>query len=136
MPFKISDMHDVGRKPEKPITESNKKWYPSIDLSEKTLAALKKLKFKEDVTLHAHGKITGKHQYNDEPANFTIELHDIGIKAGHNPRAKWMSDAQFERYERCLDHLKNKKGINRYAVCAASIKKSEKNRKRAISKLK
>lgn len=127
MTFKLSDLYDVGHKASEATQPmSNKKWYPSIELSEKNLKSLKNLEFKQDVTIHAHGKITGKHQYNDDPANFTVELHKVGIKSGHNPRAEWMNDAEFKSYESCLRDLKGKKGINKYAVCSASIKKKKK----------
>ena len=134
MAFKLSDLHDVGRKPESPIAVSNKKWYPTLDLSESKLKALKNLKFKQDVTIHAHGKITGKHQHNDEPANFTIELHKVGIKPGHNPRADWMNDDDYADYERCLGDIGNKKGVNKYAVCMDSIKKRKERIKREALK--
>ena len=135
MVFKLSDLHDVGHKPKSPVAESNKKWYPSIELSERDLKSLKNLEFKQDVTIHAHGKITGKHQYNDEPANFTVELHEVGIKPGLNPRARFMSDEDYKRYERCLNDLKNKKGINRYAVCMASIKRGKRVREKVSKRL-
>jgi hypothetical protein len=89
----------------------------------------------QDVTIHAHGKITGKHQYNNEPANFTVELHDVGIKPGHNPRADFMSDRDYEAYESCLNDLKGKKGINKYAVCMASIKKGKRVREKVSERL-
>ena len=50
------------------------------------------------------------------------------------PRAKWMSDAQFRSYERCLKHLEGKKGINRFAACTASIKKRRKKTKKWVHK--
>jgi len=134
MEFKLSDLYDVGHKPESSIAVSKKKYYPTLDLSEKNLKALKNLKFEEDVTIHAHGKITGKHQYNDEPANFTIELHKVGIKPGHNPRADWMSDSDYDAYERCLGDIGNKRGVNKYAVCSASIKKRKERVKREALK--
>lgn len=52
------------------------------------------------------------------------------------PRMSWMSDAEYEAYERCLEKLKNKPGINRYAVCMASIKeKHERLKKKALNRL-
>lgn len=135
MAFKESDLHDVGHKPESPKAMSEKKWYPTLDLSEKDLKSLKNLKFKQDVTIHAHGKITGKHQYNDEPANFTIELHDVGVKPGLNPKADWMSDSDYAAFERCLGDIGNKKGVNKYAVCMASIKKGKRVKEKVSKRL-
>lgn len=92
MSFKKSDMHDVGE----PISEvsvptKRKKYYPVIDLTEKELPKLKDLDFDKDVTIHAHGKITGKNKRNDDPARFSIELHKVGIKPGHNPKREYVS---------------------------------------------
>ena len=136
MTFKLSDLHDVGHKASEIASPtSNKKWYPTIEIGEKELPTLKNLEFKQDVTIHAHGKITGKHQYNDDPANFTIELHDVGIKSGHNPRADFMSDRDYAAFERCLGDVGNKEGVNRYVVCMASIKKGKRVRKKVSERL-
>ena len=51
------------------------------------------------------------------------------------PKAKWMSSGDFAAYERCLKHLKNKKGINKYAVCASSIKKGKKHANEAMRRV-
>jgi hypothetical protein len=135
MEFKLSDLYDVGHKASEVASPaSNKKWYPTIELSEKNLKSLKNLDFKQNVTIHAHGKITGKRQYNDDPANFTIELHKVGIKPGLNPRAKWMSDSDYDAFERCLGDFKGKG--NKYAVCLASIKERKgKVKKEALKRL-
>lgn len=45
------------------------------------------------------------------------------------PRAEWMTDRDFEKFERCVEDLKRKQGdkkINIYAVCRAAIKKGKK----------
>ena len=52
------------------------------------------------------------------------------------PKAKWMSNYDYKKYEKCIQDLKNKKGINRYAVCMDSIKHSRRVRERAIKRLK
>lgn len=92
MSFKDSDMHDVGQKPEVSIpTKQREKWYPVIDLTEKELPKLKDLDFDKDVTIHAHGKITSKSKRNDDPTQFSIELHKVGIKPGHNPGKEYVS---------------------------------------------
>jgi len=49
------------------------------------------------------------------------------------PRADWMSDRDYAAFERCLNHLENKKGINKYAVCNDSIKDRKKRIKEKVS---
>lgn len=113
MSFKKSDMHDVGEKPmDQPMTSGKRKWYPSIDLTEKELPKLKDLDFDKDVTIHAHAKITGKNKRNNDPARFTIELHKIGIKPGHNPGKEYVSRRWVQNI---LGKIKKKRKVLRNA---------------------
>lgn len=41
------------------------------------------------------------------------------------PRASWMSDSDYSRFERCLKDFKG--DGNKYAICMSSIKKKKKN---------
>lgn len=92
MSFKNSDMHDVGQKSsEVSVPTKREKYYPTIDLTEKELPKLKDFDFNKDVTIHAHGKITSKSKRNDDPTRFSIELHKVGIKLGHNPGKEYVS---------------------------------------------
>ena len=54
-------------------------------------------------------------------------------QAGNMPRAKWMSDSDYAAFERCLKHIKDK-GVNKYAVCMAAIRKRKKSRDSAHTK--
>ena len=50
------------------------------------------------------------------------------------PRADWMSDRDYAAFERCLEDVGNKKDINKYAVCSASIKDRKERIKTKVSK--
>lgn len=52
------------------------------------------------------------------------------------PRAKWMTDTDYKKFEDCLEDLKGKQGIDRYAVCMNSVKKGHEQRKRVLKRLK
>lgn len=52
------------------------------------------------------------------------------------PKAKWMTATDYKKFEECLEDLSGKKGINRYAVCMASVKKGHEKRKRVLKRLK
>ena len=136
MSFKISDMKDVGKSSSGvlPKISRTKKWYPTITLDEKQLPDLKDYQFGDKITVHAHGEITGKSKYNDDPVAVTIETQKVAVKAGHNPKAHWMNDDDLKAYDRCLKDLESKKGINKYAVCMASIKKAKQERKEKVLK--
>jgi hypothetical protein len=44
------------------------------------------------------------------------------------PRAEWMSDYDYKKFEECLKDFKGKG--NKYAICSASIKKRKESVKR------
>lgn len=89
MKFKNSDMHDVGETWGNEIVaskkEEKKKHYPTIHLKADKVPSLSDIPFGTEVTVHAHGEITGVHQYNDEPKEMTIEIQEVGVKEGLNP---------------------------------------------------
>lgn len=135
--FISKDMYDVGQK-ESSITPTVGKspktrvYYPNVHVDSKRLPPLKNFKFGDKVTIHAHGKITSMQQYNNEPKSFDIELMKIGIKEGHNPRAAWMTQSDYEKYEDCVNDFKGKG--NKFAVCMASIKERKKKIREEVSK--
>ena len=54
------------------------------------------------------------------------------------PRAKWMSDADYAAFERCLKKVDG--AVNKYAVCMSAIKKRRNKReakanRKAVSRL-
>lgn len=103
MAFKISDMRDVGTSYKEPqVRPSKKKVYPNLHLNAKKLKELARMKFGQKVTVHAHGTVTGKQQYDDNPPEFSIELEKIGIKSGHNPVKEYISKYWTSRLRKAL----------------------------------
>lgn len=88
-------MIDVGKKPESmevsPVKKSEK-YYPSIHLTDKALPCLQGCKVGEKLSLLMDCEITGTTKRNDDPAEFTLEVHKIGEEK-HMKMSKAMEEA-------------------------------------------
>lgn len=120
--FKESDMQDAGQPFDQPRTSKKKKHYPSVSLSEKQIKKLKEFDYGDDITIHAHGEITAKSKYNDDPAELTIEMKKVGVKGGHNPY-RGVPKRLTPKVDSCVEKLKRsgRKVKNVYAICIASV---------------
>ena len=94
-------MYDVGHKSEpmevgKP--EKNKKYYPSIRLSDKELPCLKGAKMGDKLSLMMSCEITGANKQDDNPTEYTLEVKKLGEES-EMKMSKALEEASKEKEE-------------------------------------
>lgn len=96
-------IYDVGHKPEEMATptksEKPKKYYPSINLSDKELPCLKGSKVGDKMSLLILCEITGTHKRNNDPIDYTLEIKKMG-EEGEMKMSKAMEKAMDEHEEK------------------------------------
>lgn len=94
-------MVDVGKKPESmeasPVKKSEK-YYPSMHLTDKALPCLKGCRVGDKISLLMDCEITGTTKRNDDPAEFTLEVHRVGEEK-HIKMSKALEEASKEKEE-------------------------------------
>ena len=95
-------LYDVGHKSEEMAVPSkstkSKKYYPSINLSDKELPCLKGVKVGDKLSLLMLCEITGTHKRNNDPTDYTIDIKKMG-EEGEMKMSKAMKEAMGEHEE-------------------------------------
>ena len=97
----MTKIYDVGHKSEPETTVSqpkNKKFYPSINLSDKELPYLKGSKVGDKMSLLILCEITGTHKRDNNPIDYTLEIKKMG-EEGEMKMSKAMEKAMEEHDE-------------------------------------
>jgi hypothetical protein len=87
----MAKMYDVGERPkhyEVPSKPKKEIWYPSLSLNTKQVPALKGADMNDNVTFVVQGKIKSLSAHNNNPINYCIDVHKVGITSKSKAGAK------------------------------------------------